>query len=129
MGEEALLQKEAIQQVVQAAVYDSTIDKTFLDGIAELFQLVERPYQLNAFLSIRRVAQTTIPFSGAMKFVKNAKNSYGEYGDIAMNKRVAKGQYEGDINPLVFAQRVLNEAAGTTFWRCKRNTLSKSYKW
>ena len=49
-----------------------------------------------------------------MKFVKNAKNSYGEYGDIAMNKRVAKGQYEGDINPLVFAQRVLNEAAGTT---------------
>ena len=113
MGEEQILQKEAIQQVVQAAVYDSTIDKTFLDGIAELFQLVERPYQLNAFLA-RRVAQTAIPFSGALKFVKNAKNSYGEYGDIAMNKRVAKGQYEGDINPLIFAQRVLNEAAGTT---------------
>ena len=37
MGEEQLLEKEATAQVVQAAIYDSTIDKTFLDGIAELF--------------------------------------------------------------------------------------------
>ena len=113
MGEEQLLEKEATAQVVQAAIYDSTIDKTFLDGIAELFQLVERPYQLNAFLA-RRLAQTVIPFSGANKFIKNAKNSYGEYGDIAMNKRVAKGQFEGDLNPMIFAQRFLNEAAALT---------------
>ena len=113
MGEEQLLEKEAAAQVVQAAIYDSTIDKTFLDGIAELFQLVERPYQLNAFLA-RRLAQTAIPFSGANKFIKNAKNSYGEYGDIAMNKRVAKGQFEGDLNPMIFAQRFLNEAAALT---------------
>ena len=113
MGEEQLLEKEAVEQVVQAAIYDSTIDKTFLDGIAELFQLVERPYQLNAFLA-RRLAQTVIPFSGANKFIKNAKNSYGEYGDIAMNKRVAKGQFEGDLNPMIFAQRFLNEAAALT---------------
>ena len=113
MGEEQLLEKEATAQVVQAAIYDSTIDKTFLDGIAELFQLAERPYQLNAFLA-RRLAQTAIPFSGANKFIKNAKNSYGEYGDIAMNKRVAKGQFEGDLNPMIFAQRFLNEAAALT---------------
>jgi len=113
MGEERNLEKEAIQQVIQAAVYDSTVDKTFLDGIAELFQLIERPYQLNAFLA-RRVAQTAIPFSGAMKFVKDSANSYVGDGNIAMNKRVAKGQFEGDINPMIFTQRVLNEAAALT---------------
>jgi len=115
LGEERILEKEAMEQVIAAAMYDSSIDKTFLNGISELFQLFERPAQLNAFLA-RRVAQTLIPFSGASKFIKTARNSYGKFGNIVMDKKVAKGQFEGDMNPLIFAHRFINEAASLTSW-------------
>ena len=116
--EENKLKNEALNQVLLAAMYDSTIDKTFISGIAELFQMFEEPYRLNSFIT-KRIAQTyLVPFSSGQKFIKNALNTgafgYESDGNIRMDKRVAKGEFEGDYNPLIFAQRLVNELAGLT---------------
>tara|TARA_B100000927_G_scaffold89773_1_gene72616 strand:+ start:34 stop:2943 length:2910 start_codon:yes stop_codon:yes gene_type:complete len=117
LGEDRKLEKEAIYQVMQAAIYDNLIDKTFISGIAELLPLFEDPSRMNGFVT-RRIAQIAVPFSGTGKFIKGAINS-GAYnqkrdGNIRIDKKVPKGQFEGDYNPLIFATRLVNEIASLT---------------
>lgn len=116
-GAERKLEKEGLYQVLQAAMYDNLIDKTFISGIAELLPLFEDPSRMNAFVT-RRIAQIAIPFSGTGKFIKGAINTgaFGQKrdGNIRVDKKVTKGQFEGDYNPMIFATRLVNEMAGLT---------------
>jgi len=117
LGEGEKLEKETIYQVMQAAMYDNLIDKTFISGIAELIPLFEDPSRMNAFVT-RRIAQIAVPFSGTGKFIKGAINS-GAFnqkrdGNIRIDKKVPKGQFEGDYNPMIFATRLVNEIASLT---------------
>ena len=117
LGEDRKLEKETIYQVMQAAMYDNLIDKTFISGIAELIPLFEDPSRMNAFVT-RRIAQIAIPFSGGGKFIKGAINSgafnQNRDGNIRIDKKVPKGQFEGDYNPLIFVTRLVNEIASLT---------------
>ena len=111
------LEKESMYQVMQAAMYDNLVDKTFLSGIAELIPLFEDPSRMNAFIT-RRIAQIAVPFSGTGKFIKGAINSgaFGQNrdGNIRVDKKITKGQFQGDYNPMIFATRLVNEIASLT---------------
>ena len=117
LGEGEKLEKETIYQVMQAAMYDNLIDKTFISGIAELIPLFEDPSRMNAFVT-RRIAQIAIPFSGGGKFLKGAINSgafnQNRDGNIRIDKKIPKGQFEGDYNPMIFVTRLVNEIASLT---------------